>query len=198
MISSVLGTIPDETLLLLAGAFLIIAVILIAICVVCYIFEAIAVFTLARRRGIPKPWIAFIPLFSMYICGSLADKQCENENKPGKKFGSLMFILVCAYLAALIAANFLPVLIPGVLVIGIGLTVLYFVVLFMIYKSCTSDSAVLFIVLSIFFPIIIPFVLFSLRKKDVYIGGRRRARTERNETDPAASEEIDEDFGDNE
>lgn len=42
--------------------------------VAAYVFSALALYTLASRRGISKPWLAWIPVANVWILGSLSDQ----------------------------------------------------------------------------------------------------------------------------
>lgn len=53
-----------------------------------YILEAWALYTIAERRGINKPWLAWIPVVHVWILGSISDqyqyvvkKQVKNKRK---------------------------------------------------------------------------------------------------------------------
>lgn len=51
-----------------------------------YVFSALALYTAAGRRGISKPWLAWIPVVNVWIIGSLSDQyryvvKGENKNK---------------------------------------------------------------------------------------------------------------------
>ena len=39
-----------------------------------YVFTAFALYTIARRRGIAHPWLAWIPVANVWILGSLSDQ----------------------------------------------------------------------------------------------------------------------------
>ena len=39
-----------------------------------YVFTALALFTIAKRRGISKAWLAWIPVADMWILGSISDQ----------------------------------------------------------------------------------------------------------------------------
>ena len=41
---------------------------------VAYVFSALAIYTIAQRRGIRKPWLAWIPIVNIWILGSLSDQ----------------------------------------------------------------------------------------------------------------------------
>lgn len=53
-----------------------------------YILQALALYTIAKRRGINKPWLAWIPLVNVWILGSVSDQyqyvvkgQVKNKRK---------------------------------------------------------------------------------------------------------------------
>lgn len=53
-----------------------------------YILQALALYTIAQRRGINKPWLAWIPVVHVWILGSISDqyqyvvkKQVKNKRK---------------------------------------------------------------------------------------------------------------------
>ncbi|MDD6855334.1 MAG: hypothetical protein PUD66_02730, partial [Oscillospiraceae bacterium] len=39
-----------------------------------YVFTALALYTMARRRGIAAPWLAWIPVANLWLLGSLSDQ----------------------------------------------------------------------------------------------------------------------------
>lgn len=54
-----------------------------------------------------------------------------------------------------------------ILAAAIAMTVAQYVALYDLYRSCDPDSSVLFLVLSIFVSITVPFLVFSVRHKDL-------------------------------
>lgn len=56
--------------------------------VLVFILQALALYTIAQRRGIKKPWLAWIPLVNVWILGSISDqyqyvvkRQVKNKRK---------------------------------------------------------------------------------------------------------------------
>lgn len=41
---------------------------------VAYVLQALALYTIAKRRGIKKPWLAWVPLVNVWILGSISDQ----------------------------------------------------------------------------------------------------------------------------
>lgn len=53
-----------------------------------YVLQALALYTIAERRGINKPWMAWVPVLNMWILGSISDqyqyvvkRQVKNKRK---------------------------------------------------------------------------------------------------------------------
>lgn len=54
-----------------------------------YILTALALYTIAQRRGIHKPWLAWIPVANCWLLGSVSDQYqyvVKGENKSKRKF----------------------------------------------------------------------------------------------------------------
>ena len=45
-----------------------------AFAVVCYVLEGKSLSAIARRRGIEKPWLAWVPVGSSWLLGSISDQ----------------------------------------------------------------------------------------------------------------------------
>ena len=39
-----------------------------------YVLTALAIYTIAKRRGLNKPWLAWIPVVDVWLLGSLSDQ----------------------------------------------------------------------------------------------------------------------------
>ena len=39
-----------------------------------YVFTSLALYTIAKRRGINHPWLSWIPVANVWILGSIADQ----------------------------------------------------------------------------------------------------------------------------
>lgn len=56
--------------------------------VAAYVFTALALYTIANRRGIRKAWLAWIPVLDVWILGSISDQfryVTKGENKSKRK-----------------------------------------------------------------------------------------------------------------
>ena len=67
------GLSETQLLLLFAGIILIVGLITLGLAIACYVLQSIGLHTLAKRRGIKHPWLAWIPFGDYWIIGSISD-----------------------------------------------------------------------------------------------------------------------------
>ena len=65
----------DETYVLMMAltVFAVMMLLIIGYGIVCYIFQSISLYTIAKRRGIKNPWLAWLPFGDYWIIGSISD-----------------------------------------------------------------------------------------------------------------------------
>lgn len=160
-----------------------------------YVLSALAINTIARRRGLRKPWLAWIPVVNAWLLGSLSDQYqyvTRREDKSKRKWllGLSMVQLALwaavVVLAIVVAATVLfggyrgTVSLAGVLGPAMGLLsvllplaaviiarfVIRYMALYDVFKSLDPDNCVLYLVLSILFRPTESFFLFFNRDKD--------------------------------
>lgn len=160
--------------------------------VVCYVFTGLSLYTIAKRRGIRKYGLAWVPIINVWILGSISDqyKYVTTGKTQGRRkillclsvLQALSSIIAVVYLAAKFFGFVLTdrsldsaifgllgtavVLVLLILVISIVYLVFYFISLYNVFMSCMPGDATLFLVLSIFFRVTTPFFLFACRNKD--------------------------------
>ncbi len=84
-----------------------------------YVLTSAGLYTIARRRGLNHPWIAWIPVVSCWILGSLSDQYhyvVKGKNKAKRKFLlvlNILTLILSVMIFALMAA-FLFHVISGV------------------------------------------------------------------------------------
>lgn len=173
------------------GILLVISVLTMGLGIVMYVFQSLGLYAIADRRGIRKPWLAWIPLGNMWIMGSISDQyqyvvkgKVRNRRKLllGLTIGmwvalllyyAFYFVGIIGVVTGLVDGNSALAMVPlafvlaiAMLVLAILLTVFQYIALYDVYTSCSPDSDVLMLVLSIFFNVTMPFFLFAIRKKD--------------------------------
>lgn len=174
---AVLGGVIIAILLFIMLAF--------AVSVVCYIFNGIGLYTLAKRRNLNSPFLAFIPVANSYLTGEIADDINRTMNKKSKYAKTILALFIVSFLLPLVT---IPFSIVGTLVgslvglavvsnivsslttavsvvVSVCCSVYLYIAYYKIYKEYAPDKAVLFIVLSILLPVTQPFIVFSLRNK---------------------------------
>lgn len=168
--------------------------------VAAYVLTALALYTIAQRRGIDKPWLAWVPVANVWILGSLSDQYqylVKGQIKSKRKIllilrilsavlGMTVSVLGMALGIGLVLADgdgwsdflsttmtLLGLSVP-MLGIQIAATIIEYMALFDVYRSLDPNNSLLFLVLSIFVGIVKPFFLFFSRNRDTGMPPRKR------------------------
>lgn len=64
----------SEVLVVVLVALLVVMLVALVYGLVTYIFQSLGMYTIAKRRGIKNPWMAWIPVCSTYLLGCIADQ----------------------------------------------------------------------------------------------------------------------------
>ena len=178
------------TLGFLAVFFLAIWFIALAISVVGYIFSSLGIYTIAKRRGIHNPWLAWLPIGNVWIQGCISDQyqyvakgKKTNRRKIllGFSLGSMglagvygvmqIGTVVAAALGdgaatgATMAGSMLIYL--AAMVLALVVSVFSYVTMYDMFCSCDPDSSVVYLLLSILVSICMPILFFICRNKDL-------------------------------
>lgn len=71
--------------------------------IVCYIFSSLGLYTIAQRRGISNPWLAWIPFGNVWILGSISDQyQQVVKNKKTNRRKVLLWLEIAAIVVTVI------------------------------------------------------------------------------------------------
>lgn len=144
----------------------IIIAILILIVLILFIFKAIGIASLAKRRNINNYWFAFIPIMQDYMLGKVLDNiNSFKYRKTNYCFG--LFIMNCYIVPVSILAMFTEM--PQILyslngIVSLLYRILLMVVCFKIYKDYSPKNWFLLGLLSIFFHME-EILLLTIRKK---------------------------------
>ena len=141
-----------------------------------YLLFALGLYKMAKNLGLRSPWMAFVPVLSGYLLGLVAEQ--DSMGKKVLKYSWILLIFQAvtsffsiAYYFILIASRIFGSI--GLLVIfllvyvtlNITTNVFYYIALYRVYKLFDPDNAPIFIILSIFFSISIPILMFILRNR---------------------------------
>ena len=163
------------------------------ISIVMYVLSSLGMYTIANRRGINNAWLAWIPVGSVWILGSIADdyrQKARGEVKNRRTllmvvtivmvvltfvaFGSVIAPLVEAaidgdamdvedFVDDLLSMGFAMMLVS---VCGVVYTVFYYICLYELFTSCDPNNKALYLVLSILISWTMPVLIFICRNKD--------------------------------
>ena len=167
-----------------------------------YVMTSLALYTIAQRRGLNRPWLAWIPVVNCWIVGSLSDQYryvVKDEIKSKRKVLLILQLLSTAVMAVAVAMIFGAVgslmrgaseeqilesiLGPAVSIVGMSLplagvaiayVILRYMAMYDIYRSMDPANCVLYLVLSILFGVTEPFFLLFNRNKDLGMPPRRQ------------------------
>ena len=146
-----------------------------------YILTGIGLYAIASRRGIHRPWLAWVPGMNYYLAGCISDQYQAMVVGKNKNKRTVLLVLVLVLLAAFCAMHvaapvtgssaaeglpFLLIFLPAWCAAA-AMVVVFYMALYDIYRSCDPKNAVLFLVLSITVNVTQPFFLFFCRKKDL-------------------------------
>ena len=183
-----------------------------AISLVSYILQSLGYYTIANRRGIKNPWLAWIPFGVTWIIGSISDQyqyvtmgKTKNRRKLllGLSIGIFAFYIlwvIVMVMAAIMAetgvgAAFLGLItifgVLGIFAIAIASAILQYMCLYDLYRSCNPENSVLFLILSIVVSWLTPVLVFVCRNKDLGMPPRRRPNPQPAYTAPQAQPVVD-------
>lgn len=67
-----------------------------------YVLTALALYAVAERRGISKPWLAWIPIANMWILGSISDQYQQTVKNKKTNRRTLLVVLESIYFIVLL------------------------------------------------------------------------------------------------
>ena len=172
---------------------------MIGFAVVAYILTGKSLSAIARRRGIEKPWLAWVPVGCDWLLGCISDQYRyvtfgEESNRRGKLLKTNIVLLVIAAVvlifsgvmcvmaafgvsddAVLVMALFMMALAYGMIPVAVVYSINYYKSMFDLFRSCDPDKSLVFLLVSIFASFPLPFFLYSCRNKDLGVPPRREA-----------------------
>ncbi len=162
----------------------------VALCLIAadYIMTSLSYYTIAKKRLVSKPWLAWIPLAREWLAGSIADEYAE-RNGHKRNWRTLLVVLKLLAMPCIVAMSVIPVLIwYGVLITPnedellilfamISAIMLVLLLLFSAYRICKAvchfkifestipKAALLCLVISIIIPLAQGICLLICRNK---------------------------------
>ena len=179
------------------GVAIVILLVVLAVALVGYVLSSIGIYTIAKRRGIHNPWLAWLPIGNHWILGCISDQYQYVVKEKVKNKRKVLLILnivsIAVNIALQVASNaalmtlFMDGSQDGILAgsaigmasslicsgINIASMVFYYMALYDLYSSCAPQNNVVYLVFSIIFRVTEPFFLFFIRNKDLGMPPRR-------------------------
>lgn len=176
----------DEFGPMIIGAVAVVVLIALIWAAVVYVLTAMGFYTVAKRRGIQNPWLAWIPVADAWILGCISDQyQYVVKGKVKNKRKILLGLAITSFCVSfimnlvsnlmmaggseeMITASVAVSSLTSLITAGIGITnmVFQYMALYDFYSSASPENNVLFLVLGIIFGFLQPFFIFFNRKKD--------------------------------
>jgi hypothetical protein len=78
--------------------FLFFYLLILGVAVLSYVFQSLGMYTIAKRRGIHHPWLAWLPVGSGWLLGSISDQYHYVVKREEKSRRKIMMGLYIAYL----------------------------------------------------------------------------------------------------
>ena len=183
------------------GILLVFYLFVIAFGVAMYVLQSVGYYQIAKRRGIHNPWLAWLPVGNMWILGSISDQyQYVAKGKLRNRRKLLAWLSAVSYVLSIsAAAGYLAMMVGmigeysysgmdimagagatiallcylAILVISVVSLVFYYIALYDLFASSDPYNSVMYIVLSIFINVTLPFFVFACRKKDLGMPPRK-------------------------
>lgn len=182
----------ETAMAVIGGVFLIVLLAALFLGILFYILTAAGMYSIAKRRGILHPWLAWIPVANAWLLGSISDQyQYVVKGKVKNRRSVLLSLSIAAmaisvvlcfltgktvdvYMAALAGIGGISILLVLTsAVISAIYAVFRYLALFDLYTSCRAYSGVVYLVVSMLFSITEPFFIFACRKREDGMPPRR-------------------------
>ena len=189
----------DGVIKAVLGIFFGILLVMLVVSILMYVLQAVSMYSIAKRRKISNPWLAWVPIGSNWILGSISDQyqyvvkgKIRNRRKVllGLNIAAIAISLIYEIVNIVMVVNAvlsdseagmlqwaitMLVLALVMLVIAIVQCVFVYIALYDLYTSCDPDNNLTYLLLSIFLGITMPFLMFACRKHDRGMPPRKEA-----------------------
>lgn len=176
-----------------------------AFSILSYVLSSRGAQVIAKRRGIHHSWLAWIPLGNVWLLGSISDQYqyvVKGRIRNRRKLLLILSLVIVLAVAPLYAFGLgcfgaemdgltdptfaqigtILLFVFGVILLLSAITIVYSIFLYMAYydlfASCEPKNAVVYLLLSIFVSVTMPFLIFACRKKDGGMPARKDAQPE--------------------
>ena len=181
---------------LVAAVVLLVMLVCMALALVCYVLKAVGMYRIAKRRGIHHAWLAWIPVGSDWLLGSISDhyQYVVKKKDTGRRKVLLILSAVLAALSSGLLGSFIGTIVSAfrtgpesafvtILLMAlfnicttgtfIAVAVFRYIACFDLYRSCKPKNDVLFLVLSILINVTMSFFVFACSNSDEGMPAKR-------------------------
>ena len=193
------SSVSDALMAFYAVYMAVLYLVLLVFGVISYILCGKSLSAIARRRGIEKPWLAWVPVGNLWLLGCISDQyryvvHHQETNRRGKLMVMGIITSVAAVVlsvasglmtgllqsdasaeSALALSAFAMVVVYLVLAVAVVMSVLQFMAYYDLFRSCDPDKSLVFLLVSIFASFPMPFFVYSCRNKDLGMPPRHDA-----------------------
>ena len=174
------------------AVLVIVLLVMLALSFVSYVLGAVGLYRIAKRRGIHHAWLAWIPVGNAWLLGSISDHYqyvAKHKTTGRRKVLLILQIITCLFSALYgFAAAMMEIFSTGgnvgmvalsviaylaVMGLSIAAMVFSYIAYYDLFASCRPGSAVLFLVLGIFFSFTLPFFVCACSGSDRGMPARR-------------------------
>lgn len=185
----------ENVLIAVIGVYLVMMLFAGIYSIVVYILDSLGMYSIAKRRGIHHPWLAWIPVANSWLLGSISDQyQYVAKNKTTSRRKVLLGLSIATYALSWVVVVLCVVVVVNavmalgatgdistqfigslalvyildlvMLIVAIVQTVFMYIAYYDLFVSSRPNSATAFLVLGIFFSFLLPYFVFACRKKD--------------------------------
>ena len=150
-----------ESILMIVAIMAVIGVVLL-FALAGYLFSAIGMYQMAKKKNLEHPWFAWVPFTRSYLLGELVNEKV--------KFGSLIIPYANWVLLGISIAGGMLISIPYLgVVISLAIILYSYACHYRLYKLYKPESATVYLIFSVIFfwvPLLSDIFVFTLRKQD--------------------------------
>lgn len=150
----------EDLIALLGGFFLLFGL----VGIVLYVLGALGLSRMAKKLGVENPWMAWLPIFNIYLIGKIAGDEVVVFGKEVKNLA----VVLAVSSVVIGAVSVIPLIGQIALIVYI---IFYYTVLNKIYKIFNESSARMYTVLSVIFAPLLPVFLFIMSGKEPNVSG---------------------------
>lgn len=159
-----------EFLSILIPVLIFMLFVLVVFAVATYVFTALGLYTMAKKRNLSRPWMAFIPALDLYLKGELIndDVSIGSWHIPYAKL--FLPLLPLALGLVFFFIGYFPSFGVSFIVILLSLAIAFYqyAALFWLFSLYTPEHKIAFLILSIFFPFLGGIFIFAIRNKEAF------------------------------